>query len=156
MDIVAHEAGHAILDVYQPGFWSTPDLETASFHEAFADCSALLVTLTDPAVRHAVLAEADGSWEKSNQVSRLAEALGRAIYDNYGPGAVSDPTRLRDARNEFRYAAPESLPSAADDASLAAEPHSFSRVFTGIFYDALVLDLARAIRDSPGPEAIES
>jgi len=35
LDVVAHEAGHAILDVYQPGFWSTPDLETASFHEAF-------------------------------------------------------------------------------------------------------------------------
>jgi len=155
LDIVAHETGHAVLDCYQPGFWSTPDLETAAFHEAFADCSALLVTLTDTAVCRALLEEAKGSWDKSNQVSRLAEALGRAIYDNYGPGAVSDPTRLRDARNEFRYAGPESLPSEADDASLASEPHSFSRVFTGIFYDALVLALARAIRDTPGPEGIE-
>jgi len=155
LDVVAHECGHAVLDCYQPGFWSTPDLETASFHEAFADCSALLVTLSDTAVCAALLEEAKGSWDKSNQVSRLAEALGRAIYDNYGPRAVSDPTRLRDARNDFRYADPGSLPSNADDAVLAAEPHSFSRVFTGIFYDALIRALARALQDTPGVEAIE-
>ncbi len=155
LDIVAHEAGHAILDVYQPGFWSTPDLETASFHEAFADCSALLTTLTDSAVRHAVLAEAGPYWQKSNQVSRLAEALGRAIYDNYGPGAVSDPTRLRDARNTFRYADPTTLRAGADDSELSAEPHSFSRVFTGFFYDALVHELVRQLRAHPGEEAIE-
>ncbi len=155
LDIVAHETGHAVLDIYQPGFWSTPDLETASFHEAFADCSALLVTLTDSAVRHAVLAEADAAWEKSNQVSRLAEALGRAIYDNYGPGAISDPTRLRDARNTFRYADPTTLPPGAGDSELAPEPHSFSRVFTGFFYDALVWTLVRALKELPGEEAIE-
>ncbi len=155
LDVVAHEAGHAVLDCYQPGFWSTPDLETASFHEAFGDCSALLVTLNDPAVCKALLAEADGSWERSNQVSRLAEALGRTLYDNYGPRAVSDPTRLRDARNDFRYADPSSLPPGADDLALAPEPHSFSRVFTGAFYDALVWVLARALKETPGPEAIE-
>jgi len=155
VDIVAHETGHAVLDCYQPGFWSTPDLETASFHEAFADCSALLVTLNDPVVCRALLAEADGSWERSNQVSRLAEALGRAIYDNYGEGSVSDPTRLRDARNAFRYADPESLSPGAPDSELAPEPHSFSRVFTGAFYDALLWVLARAMKESPGPEAIE-
>jgi len=154
-DVVAHEAGHAVLDCYQPGFWSTPDIETASYHEAFADCSALLVTLTDSAVCAALLEEAKGSWDKSNQVSRLAEALGRAIYDNYGPRAVSDPTRLRDARNDFRYADPKSLPSNADDTELAAEPHSFSRVFTGAFYDALIWALVRALKETPGVEAIE-
>jgi len=156
LDIVAHEAGHAVLDVYQPGFWSTPDLETASFHEAFADCSALLVTLTDPAVRRALLTEAEGNWDRSNQVSRLAEALGRTIHDNYGPGAVSDPTRLRDARNVFRYADPASLSPGAADSELAAEPHSFSRVFTGVFYDAIVWALARALRQGPNEDAIES
>jgi hypothetical protein len=155
LDIVAHEAGHAVLDVYQPGFWSTPDLETASFHEAFADCSALLVTLTDSAVRKALLEEAAGDWDKSNQVSRLAEALGSAIYDNYGPGALSDPTRLRDARNDFRYADPVTLPPGADDSDLSPEPHSFSRVFTGAFYDAMVWALARALRLGPNVDAIE-
>jgi len=154
LDIVAHEAGHAVLDVYQPGYWATPDPETAAFHEAFADCSSLLVTLTDPAVRRAFLDETGGGGRKSNLVSRVAEALGRAIHDNYGPGAISDPTRLRDANNSFRYEDPGTLPAGAPDDSLASEPHSFSRVFTGSFYDLLAWLLARALRESPGePDA---
>jgi hypothetical protein len=149
LDIVAHEAGHAILDVYQPGYWSSPDSETAAFHEAFADCSSLLVTLTDPAVRRGFLEETKSAERASNLVSRLAEALGRAIYDNYGPGAISDPTRLRDANNEFRYRAADDLPADAPDETLSAEPHSFSRVFTGAFYDTLVWLIAWALKENP-------
>ncbi|MGE5176590.1 MAG: hypothetical protein ACM3JJ_09485, partial [Hyphomicrobiales bacterium] len=149
LDVVAHEAGHAVLDVYQPGYWSTPDPETAAFHESFGDCSALLVTLTDPSVRRAFLAETGGRATASNLVSRLAEALGRAIHDNYGDGAVSDPTRLRDANNAFRYKPAEDLPASAPDTALASEPHSFSRVFTGAFYDLLTRLVARALRDDP-------
>jgi hypothetical protein len=154
LDIVAHEAGHAILDVYQPGYWSTPDPETAAFHEAFADCSSLLVTLTDSAVRRAFLEETGGTYRASNLVSRIAEALGRAIHDNYGPGAIADPTRLRDASNSFRYAPPETLRADAPDDALGAESHSFSRVFTGAFYDLTTWLLARALRgDSGDPDA---
>ncbi|MGH7681253.1 MAG: hypothetical protein ACRENN_04625 [Candidatus Eiseniibacteriota bacterium] len=155
LDIVAHEAGHAVLDVYQPGYWSSVDLETASFHEAFGDCSALLTTLTDPAVRGAFLDETKGSLRKSNLVSKLAEALGRALYDNYGPGSVGDPTRLRDANNSFRYADPERLPTSGPDDTLAAEPHSFSRVFTGAFYDALIWLVARELKREPSEAALE-
>lgn len=156
LDIVAHEAGHAVLDIYQPGYWSTPDIETASFHEAFADCSALLVTLTDPAVRRTFLEETDGGPARSNLVSRLAEAMGRAVHDNYGSDAVSDPTRLRDANNGFRYRVPEELPVAAPEITLAAEPHSFSRVFTGAFYDMVAWLLSAAARTRGPEEALES
>ena len=155
LDVVTHEAGHAILDIYQPGYWSSVDLETASFHEAFADCSALLTTLTDVAVRRQFLVESAGAARKSNLVSRLAEALGRAIHDNYGPGAVGDPTRLRDANNSFRYEAPDSLPAGAPDDALAGEPHSFSRVFTGAFYDLLVWLLAREAKSDPSEAGVE-
>lgn len=155
LDVVAHEAGHAVLDVYQSGYWSSVDLETASFHEAFADCSALMTTLTDPNVRKAFLEDAGGNARKSNFVSRLAEALGRAIYDNYGPGANSDPTRLRDANNSFRYAPPDSLPPGAPEPELAAEPHSFSRVFTGAFYDTLIWLLARELKRDATEAGVE-
>jgi hypothetical protein len=154
LDIVAHEAGHAILDVYQPGYWSLPDPETAAFHEAFADCSSLLVTLDEPAVRSAFLGEAGRALRSSNLVSRLAEALGRAIYDNYGPGSVSDPTRLRDANNRFRYADPLGLPPRGGDEVLTSEPHSLSRVFSGAFYHVLVGLLAERLRDGGGPETV--
>jgi len=155
LDVVTHEAGHAILDIYQPGYWSSVDLETASFHEAFADCSALLTTLTDVAVRRQFLVESAGAARRSNLVSRLAEALGRAIYDNYGPGAVGDPTRLRDANNSLRYEAPDSLPAGAPDDALAGEPHSFSRVFTGAFYDLLIWLLAREAKSDPSEAGVE-
>lgn len=155
LDVVAHEAGHAILDVYQPGYWALPDPETAAFHEAFGDCSAMLVTLGEPAVRLAFLEASDRALRASNLVSKLAEALGRAIHDNYGSGAVSDPTRLRDANNRFRYASPEKLPPRGDDDTLASEPHSFSRVFTGAFYHLLVELLATGLRKSKGPETVE-
>lgn len=155
LDVVTHEAGHAILDVYQPGYWSSVDIETASFHEAFADCSALLTTLTDTSVRRAFLEEGSGAGRKSNLVSRLAEALGRAIFDNYGPGALDDPTRLRDANNSFRYEPPESLPAGAPDGELAGEPHSFSRVFTGAFYDLLIWLLAREVKRDPGEAGVD-
>ena len=149
LDVVAHETGHAVLDVYQPGFWSSADPEIAAFHEAFADCSSLLVTLTEPAVRRRFLDEAGAAVRKSNLVSRLAEALGRAVYDNYGPQAVSDPARLRDANNAFRYRSPAALPAGASDDALSSEPHSFSRVFTGAFYDLLARLIARALRETP-------
>jgi len=149
LDVVAHEAGHAVLDVYQPGFWSSADPETAAFHESFADASALLVTLTDAAVRRAFLEETAKAARSSNLVSRLAEALGRAVYDNYGPQAISDPTRLRDANNSFRYRKPESLPAGGDDTQVTSEPHSFSRILTGAFYDYLVGLIARELRETP-------
>lgn len=155
LDIVAHEAGHAILDVYQPGYWSLPDPETAAFHEAFADCSSLLVTLGEPAVRRAFLEEAGRTLRASNLVSRLAEALGRAIYNNYGPGSVADPTRLRDANNRFRYGSPEDLPASGADEILSSEPHSFSRVFTGAFYHLLMELLAEGLKEGGGPEMVE-
>lgn len=155
LDIVAHEAGHAVLDVYQPGYWSLPDPETAAFHEAFADCSSLLVTLGEPAVRSAFLAEAGRTLRASNLVSRLAEALGRAIHDNYGPGSIADPTRLRDANNRFRYGAPEKLPASGGDETLTSEPHSFSRVFTGAFYHLLMELVALGLKKGGGAETVE-
>ena len=154
LDIVAHEAGHAVLDVYQPGYWSLPDPETAAFHEAFADCSSLLVTLDEPAVRSAFLEEAGRALRSSNLVSRLAEALGRALHDNYGPGSVADPTRLRDANNRFRYQDPQGLPPNGEDRTLTSEPHSLSRVFSGAFYDLLIGLLADRLRAGGGPETV--
>jgi hypothetical protein len=71
------------------------------------------------------------------------------VYDNYGPQAVSDPARLRDANNAFRYRSPAALPAGASDDALSSEPHSFSRVFTGAFYDLLARLIARALRETP-------
>ncbi|MGE5263321.1 MAG: hypothetical protein ACM3S0_08065 [Acidobacteriota bacterium] len=137
-DVVAHECGHAILDAEHPDYWDSLLGETGAFHEAFGDISAMLVTLGDPKVRAAMLAENGGDLSKSNAVSRLAEQLARAISDAGHPEAVVSANALRDAVNVFKYRAPDKLPGSAPASKLSSESHNFSRVFSGGFYDLLV------------------
>jgi hypothetical protein len=127
LDVVAHEAGHAVLDVYQPGYWSSVDLETASFHEAFADCSALLTTLTDAAVRKAFLEEAGGAggratwfpasprhWaaRSSTTSARARTAIPRVSATRTIPSATRRPTRSPRAPPK-RIWRPSRIPSPA-------------------------------------------
>jgi len=137
-DIVAHECGHAVLDAHHPDYWDSLLGETAAFHEAFGDMSALLVTLGDAAVRAAILAENSGDLAKSNAVSRLAEQLARGLYDSGFADAVVSADALRDAVNKFKYRDPDKLSGRAPASKLSSESHSFSRVFSGAFYDLLV------------------
>ena len=45
---------------------------------------------------------------------------------------------MRNAVNNFTYVSPEKLPRNGMDNQLSSEPHSFSRVFLGAWYDCLV------------------
>ena len=134
-DVACHEEGHAVLDALRPDLWDAASFEVAAFHEAFGDISALLVVLDDENVRRSLLEQTSGTLRKSNDVSRLAEELGRAARDLFGP-SVAPPGCLRDAANAFTYRPPAELPTDAPASHLSREPHSFSRVFTGAFYDA--------------------
>ena len=137
-DIVAHECGHAVLDAHHPEYWDSLLGETGAFHEAFGDMSALLVTLNDPVVRAVILGENGGDLAKSNTVSRLAEQLARGLYDSGFAEAVVSAGALRDSVNKFKYKIPDTLPGRAPASRLSSESHSFSRVFSGAFYDVLV------------------
>lgn len=137
-DIIAHECGHAVLDAHHPDYWDSLLAETAAFHEAFGDISAMLAALDEPNVRAAILAENDGDLAQSNAVTRLAEQLARGLYDAGLAHAVVSGEALRDAANAFRYCDPEQLPGRAPAAQLSSESHSFSRIFTGAFYDLLI------------------
>jgi hypothetical protein len=146
-DIVCHEQGHAILDALRPELFDAGTIEAAAFHESFGDMSAILVALQLPTMRSAVLAETDGDLSRSSRLSRLAEQLGWAIRQR-APEAV-DPDCLRNAANSFFYTNPETLPSRAPAATISSEPHSFSRVFTGAFLEALAGGL-RLAATNPG------
>ena len=97
--------------------------------------SAILVALQLPTLRAAVLTETGGDLTRSSRLSRLAEQLGWAIRQ-FSPDAVERDC-LRNAVNSFVYTNPEGLPSNAPAASLSSEPHSFSRVFTAAFFEAI-------------------
>lgn len=145
-DIVSHECGHAILDALRSDFWNSPFDEVGAFHESFGDMTAILTTLTWNDVKQAAL---QPGLQNHNPVADLAEELGTAIYNNYGPDA-SPPNYLRSAVNQFTYQTPESLPTRGPDSQLTSEVHSFSRVFTAAFYEILV-----GLAGATNPEALD-
>lgn len=136
-DVAAHECGHAILDAHHPDYWSSIHPETGAFHEAFGDITALLTTLQFPSVRARMLKETGGNLRVSSNVTRLAEQLGKALYVEYGKEAAG-ATSLRDLVNTFRYKETYLLPGTAPVTRLSSGSHSFSRVFSGAFYQILV------------------
>jgi len=140
-DIVTHELGHAILDAIRPDFWSVQSLEVWSFHEAFSDIVAVFNIMSYEVALEKVLEQTkiNGKFDLliSNSASRLAEEVGILIRS-----VTDDPSHLADAlRNpateKFKYIIPSSLPSDAPNDKLAAECHSFGRVFSNAWYNIL-------------------
>jgi hypothetical protein len=152
-DIVCHEMGHAILDSVKPQLFDAGSQEAAAFHESFGDMSAILSDLQLPSLRAAILQDTAGHLSRNSRLSRLAEQLGAAIRAQ-APDAV-DPDCLRNAANSFSYADPSTLPSVAPASQLSSEAHSFSRVFTGAFLDALGAMLRAHAADPAMPTADE-
>lgn len=134
-DVLCHELGHAILDSVRPELWDAMSAEVAAFHESFGDMSSILSGLQVPSLRAAVLTETGGTLYHNSRLSRLAEELGWAIRQ-IQPDAA-DPDCLRNAVNSFFYRDPLTIPHSGPAAQLTSEPHSFSRVFTAGFFEAL-------------------
>jgi hypothetical protein len=151
-DIVCHEFGHAILDAVRPQLWNVASVETSAFHESFGDMSAILCALQLPSVQTAVLAETGGRLNRNSRVSRLAEQLGWAIRQ-IQPAAV-DSDSLRNAVNSFFYKDPDTLPPNGPATTLSTEPHSFSRVFTAGFLEA-VAGMLYAVTQTPSPADVQ-
>ena len=148
-DIVCHEMGHAILDAIKPQPWGAASHEAAAFHESFGDMSAILSALQLQSLRSAILRDTGGHLYQNSRLSRLAEQLGTAIRAQH-PDAVN-PDCLRNAVNSFTYQDPINLPQMAPAAQLSSEPHSFSRVFTRAFFEALAGMLAAKAANSTSP-----
>lgn len=137
-DVVAHELGHAIFDTYRPDTWGAASLEIMGYHEAFADLTALLSIMGYHEVVNKAIKQTQGDLRKPNVISRLAEGVGRTIFKFTGPQSGRNNDCLRNAVNNFKYIEPKKLPKEAPYNKLAAECHSFGRVFLGAFYDILV------------------
>lgn len=134
-NIVCHELGHAVLDAIRPQLFHVASVEAAAFHESFGDISAILCALQLKSVVQATIDETGGRIYHSTFLSRVAEELGWAIR-HIRPQNV-EPDCLRNAVNAFFYRDPMTLPTTAPASVLSSSPHSFSRVFTAAFFDAL-------------------
>lgn len=137
-DIVLHETGHALLDAIRPDLYNVQAFEIWGFHEGFADAHAILNLLQNDLAVDYILKETGGNLAQSCVMSRLGEEIGRAIYNLTGGSNGNSAAALRDAYNSFTYIEPEKLPRNGKDNQLTSEPHSFSRVFSGMWYEILV------------------
>ena len=135
-DVVAHECGHALLDVIRPDLWSVNTIEAGAFHEAFGDCVALLTALRDRPTRVALLA-ATKDLSKANFLEATAEDLSDGVLRAIG--ASHPASKPRRALNTFQYTLPSLLPANGGPDALTSEVHSFGRIFSGCFYDVIRL-----------------
>lgn len=121
-DIVSHETGHAILDGIRPlyNFPSSPD--TAGFHEALGDITAILAALSHKVNVIMTIRESKGNLRNDISLNRLAEQFGAALYGQ------ADRQFLRNVLK----------PKTMEDAEKSWEEHDYSEVLTGAIYEILI------------------
>lgn len=149
-EVVAHEAGHAILDALRPGYFSTWSPDPGAFHESFGDILALLVSLKDERVLDRVVEQTGGDLSKPNLAAALGEQLGSTINHAAGKN-VTGGDYTRTAINQFVWQDPNTLPDTGPPEQLTPEVHNFSRLWTGAYYDMLkgIVDQSLAAGQSP-------
>lgn len=135
-EVVAHEAGHAILDGLRPGYLGSWSPDPGGFHESFGDVLAMLIALKDDTVLARVVEQTGGDLSKQNVAAHLGEELGVAINHESGGNATGGDW-TRNAINTFTWVDPKTLPANAPHDKLSRGPHSFSRLWTGAVYDVL-------------------
>ena len=137
-DVVAHEAGHGLLDAIWPDLWSSNFTEANAFHEAFGDCIAILTALADLDTRVALLQAADdlrGANFVEATAEDLSDAIRQGIADSILQNRFRNASKPRHALNSFLWQMPLNLPFEGDPGVLLGEIHSFGQVFTGCFWD---------------------
>jgi hypothetical protein len=132
-DVVAHETGHALLDMIRPELWGSFFGEPGAFHEAFGDCISIMTALEDKATRQALVA---GNLLRSqNFVESTAEDLSHGIRTLIG--ANHNAASPRTALNTYQWVLPSQLPVDGGPGVLINEVHSLGMIFSGCFYDLL-------------------
>jgi len=149
-EVTSHECGHAILDALRPSFLNAWSPDPAAFHESFGDCMSILMALQDDATVAKCVDQTGGDLSKDNCVANNGENMGIVINHKAGKN-VTGGDYGRTARNDFSWSDPSDLPAKTTYDKLSSEPHSFSRLWTGSFYDVLkgIADREMAAGKSP-------
>ncbi|CAG8464504.1 3868_t:CDS:10 [Diversispora eburnea] len=118
LDIVAHETGHAFLDILQTNWLVTG--QTGALHEAFGDlCSMFTILSMDDMVSLLITTTKSSLRTANNFLAAIGEEFGDFLYDNHGKG-------LRNLSNDLK------------GSTAGNEIHNLSLVFSGFVYDVLV------------------
>lgn len=137
-DIVSHEAGHAVLDSLRDFYNESFGLGTAAFHESFGDMTAVLVALHDDSLLRRVLTWTNNDLRTENFIATIGEQLSNSLM-NRAADSYDHTTYLRNAINTLNASPFDDLVYRPEDpiSTLGRQPHNYSRLFTGAFYDAL-------------------
>ena len=138
-DVVAHEAGHAILDALRPDLWGVNMMEAGAFHEGFGDIVAIHTALSDAPTRQILLGI---GLRQPNFVEATAEELSDAIRRVYG--AQHPAAGARRALNTHLWSFPSSLPANGPPHVLINEEHSLGQLASGVYYDLVCALFARS------------
>ena len=117
-DIVAHETAHAILDAIAPDIYDALSPEALALHEAFADMTAVIMSINSPVLAATVIAQTKGDLSRSTALSRIAEQFGFERLGKFSLRDISEPHNL-------------------DKANLS-DPHELSTVLSSALYAMLV------------------
>lgn len=116
LDIVAHETGHAILDIWHPEYFDTSSSMVGGFHESFGDMTAIFAALSQYDLCEALYTETKGDLGKQSFLTELAEEFGVGIGQATGLRNLLDEVTITSVDNEV---------------------HALSRVFTNAVYGVL-------------------
>jgi len=133
-DIVAHEAGHAILDGIAPHLYNAITPQSLALHEGVADLVAVLTAFRSPKLRLAVLNRTGGSIESSTEFSAVAEEFGSALNGTDLEGYL---------RNLYNHKTLDPSDTTRDEMGkpnrvVRTEPHVLCEVLTGALYSIIM------------------
>ena len=99
-DVVAHEAGHAVLDSLQPLWLFNRSPDVGALHEAFGDLVSLFALLDDLEMCDAVVKVTGGDLRNDTFFSRIADEFGIALGRSKGLRDMNNDLKLSDVSNE--------------------------------------------------------
>jgi len=147
-DVVSHETAHAILDGLRDLYNESFGLGPTAFHESFGDITAVLVALHDDSLITRLLSWTEGNLRTDNFVAAVAEEMTNRL--RAGNNHVQGHTvYLRNALNVLQNAPFDVLRYMPEnpEMELGRESHNYSRLFTGAFYNLMVLLYERLRKD---------
>lgn len=131
LDIVAHETGHAIMDSLKPELYSITQGQQGALHEAFADLTAIFVTLSQLDMCEDVMANTKGDLRASKYLSSIGEEFGQAINETPFEDPADDEPEHQSVARGVRDCNNKILGSEATDT------YELAGCFAGYIYDIL-------------------
>lgn len=122
-EIVAHEAGHAIIDAIAPDIFDAYTPESLSIHEGLADIVALFMSFSSHNIRNFVLDKTSGSIREQSHFTNLAEEFAQEHIGR---------DNLRDFKNTWN------LKEDSEFYMKLKNPHDLCLVLTGAIYEVII------------------